>query len=385
MKVIHTADWHIGKRLNEYNLIEDQADYFNNLISMVEQENADALIIAGDLYDRAVPSTEAVALLNDVFTKLIRTGVKVFVIAGNHDSKERLNFLSPLFEENGLFLCAEIKKDIKKVTLTDEFGDVNFYLLPFLSPHEASKLYPEATIKTYDDAYKKVLEDTVKNLDKKARNILVGHGVFSVSDDKKILKHSESEITIGGSEMVDASFLKDFDYIALGHLHSSQAAGMEKMRYAGSILKYSKSEATQRKGVPLLTLGEKEDLKIELKKIKPLRDLRIIKGNFQSVSQPSDTLGLSNDDYIFVELEEKEPIIDAVSKLRAIYPNIMGVSYTAIKKSDSNIIKSEKIKDKTNIELFADFYKYITGEIPDDEQAAIVTKTIEELGKESDK
>ncbi|MEG0693362.1 MAG: exonuclease SbcCD subunit D, partial [Oscillospiraceae bacterium] len=269
MKIVHTADWHIGKNLNDYSLLEDQKHYFQHFIKKLEQIKPDALIIAGDLYDRSIPSSEAINLLGNILCEIVLTNkIQTFIVAGNHDSKERLSFGSELLQKSGLHIVGNIEKEIKKVI----FQDINFYLIPYIEPHNVKQLYPDQIVKTHDQAMKLYTKEMLEKIDTDKINILVGHGLYGYG--------TSSDVSVGGSELIDCSIFENFDYVALGHLHSRRTAGSKKMIFSGSPLKYSIDEANQNKSFTLINIMDKHTIETSQILIEPLRDVRILEGSF---------------------------------------------------------------------------------------------------------
>lgn len=352
MKIIHTADWHIGKSLNDYSLLEDQKYYFERFVEKLGEIKPDALIIAGDLYDRSVPSSEAISLLNDILYKIvIENKIETFIVSGNHDSRERLSFGSELLEKSGLHIAGKIGNEIKKVS----YKAANFYLLPYLEPHNVKMLYPEMQIKTFDEAMKIYTEGMLNGLDKSCLNILVSHGLFGV--------YADSDAVVGGSEMVDASIFLDFDYVALGHLHSYRTAGDKKMVFSGSPLKYSIDEAGQVKSFTVLSI-EKGSFTSEQISIKPLHDIRILEGSFEFLLTRDSFLNNPDilEDYVFMNITDEKITLNAISKLKAVFPNITGLKYINLNQADiSGFIKDKaQVSKQSGIQLFEEFFKDIT-------------------------
>lgn len=385
MKIVHTADWHIGKVVNEFSMLCDQKYYLDKLKSLLVEKQADLLIIAGDLYDRSVPSAEAVSLVNEFLCDVVLNHkIKVLCISGNHDSGERISFASKLFENSGLYMCGMLNDSgVKKVTLTDEFGDVNFYLLPYIEPSYIRATFSNTDIHTFDDAYGFITEKMMEDMDMSQRNVLIAHGNFSVISDLKsdtgVL--DSSEVSVGGADLVNAARFSSFDYVALGHLHESKRAGSEHIRYSGSLLKYSIDEANQNKEIPIITLNKKGNTDISFSLIKPMRDIKIISGKFDDILNAEYDKELS-EDYVFASLSDSEPVIDAILRLRAKFPNIMGLKYSSKFAKENIIVTTEAIEQKTPELLFYDFYNAMTNEEIDDEQKTIIHSAYENVIKE---
>ena len=281
MRILHTADWHIGKIVNEFSMIEDQAYFFEQLIKQVKELKVDVLIMAGDLYDRAIPPREAVTLANNILTRLTQeVGIPVLAIAGNHDSNERIEYGAELMAASQLYIEGTVKEHVRKVTIEA----VDFYLLPFSDHIQIRKLFPDEIIQTIEDATRIQIETIKKEMDKNKVNILIMHGYVIPGDSAESVETSESErpLTIGTAEYIRSDLFSDFNYVALGHLHKAQRVGSENIRYSGSPLKYSKSEANHKKQSLLVTVEGKE-ISVEPIRIEPLRDVQVLKGTFEEL------------------------------------------------------------------------------------------------------
>ena len=390
MKIIHTGDWHIGKIVNEFSMIEDQKFYLDRLIELLEEERPDAFIIAGDIYDRSVPPAEAVELLDNVLSKIIlELNIPVLAISGNHDSPERLSFGSKLLKDKGLYIEGTFKKEIRKVTIKDEFGNVNFYLLPFVDPAKVRLIYKNDEIRTYDDAMKFLVNELEKDINKDERNVLITHGyvTFNMEDkeNKGDLELSDSErpLSIGGADLIDGRNFDLFNYVALGHLHRPQKVGGNRIRYSGSLLKYSVSECEQNKSIPIITLDENGEIEVELRNLQVLRDMRVVEGPLEKLIDRDTHKGENLNDYIFANLTDEGEVIDAISKLRAVFPNVMGLKMvnSREKNVDSKTSAGNNFRDKSESELFTDFYLSIKGKEMDQERIEVLNKVLEEIGR----
>ena len=396
MKIIHTSDWHIGKIVNEYSMIDDQKYILNKLIELIDEENIDVLMIAGDVYDRSIPPVEAVELLNETLSKLIiDRNVSVMIISGNHDSGERLSFGSKILEKQGLYIAGSDDKLYKKVVLRDNNQNVNFYLVPYKDPALTKKLLNNKEIRSHNDAMIAVIDKIKEELNENEINILIGHGYVTMKREEAIegndhkyevaeLETSESErpLSIGGTDLIDGNIFKDFDYVALGHLHGRQRIGRETMRYSGSLLKYSFSEVKQKKSVAVLDLIDK-DINVELKELKPLRDLRIIKGNIEDLICEGRDIEEGKEDYIQAILTDDGELMNPMEKLKSVYPNTMLISRERKKNvsKENTLSKGEFIK-KSKIDLFKNFYEaYGSGEYNYKKEAVLID-TIKEVLKE---
>lgn len=396
MKIIHTSDWHIGKIVNEYSMIDDQKYILNKLIELIDEENIDVLMIAGDVYDRSIPPVEAVELLNETLSKLIiDRNVSVMIISGNHDSGERLSFGSKILEKQGLYIAGSDDKLYKKVVLRDNNQNVNFYLVPYKDPALTKKLLNNKEIRSHNDAMIAVIDKIKEELNENEINILIGHGYVTMKREEAIegndhkyevaeLQTSESErpLSIGGTDLIDGNIFKDFDYVALGHLHGRQRIGRETMRYSGSLLKYSFSEVKQKKSVAVLDLIDK-DINVELKELKPLRDLRIIKGNIEDLICEGRDIEEGKEDYIQAILTDDGELMNPMEKLKSVYPNTMLISRERKKNvSKENTLSKGEFRKKSKIDLFKNFYEaYGSGEYNYKKEAVLID-TIKEVLKE---
>ena len=395
MKVIHTSDWHIGKIVNEFSMIEDQKHILNELIKLIDEENADVLMIAGDIYDRSIPPVEAVELLNETLSKLvIDRNVTVLAISGNHDSGERLSFGSKILEKQGLYIAGSDEELYKKVVLNENNKNVNFYLVPYKDPALTKKLLNNKEIRNHNDAMIAVIDKINEELNNEEVNILIAHGYVTMNREEAIdrnnhsyevaeLETSESErpLSIGGTDLIDGNIFKDFDYVALGHLHGRQRIGSDNMRYSGSLLKYSFSEVKQKKSVPVLNIEDK-NINIDLKDLKPIRDLRIIKGNIEDLIEEGRNIEEGKEDYIQAILTDDGELMNPMEKLRAVYKNTMLITRER-KKSVSEESKSLKgeIRKKSKLDLFKDFYEAYGNSDYNDKKESVLVDTINEVLK----
>ena len=388
MKIVHTGDWHIGKIVNEYSMIEEQKYYLDKLVELLREKEAEALIISGDIYDRSVPAAEAVELLDTILSKIIlELKIPVLAIGGNHDSAERLSFGNKLLRDKGLYIEGNFNGEVKKVTLKDNDGSVNFYLLPYIDPAQARILYENPEIKTHDDMMREIVSRIYENLDIDERNILIAHGYVSYSYEDKEHRgglevcDSERPLSIGGTDIVDGSIFEKFDYVALGHIHGPQKVGSNKIRYSGSLLKYSISEWKQKKSIPVIDINKDKNLKVELIEIKPLRDLRVIRGPIDELLNRENHQGTNLNDYVFAEITDEGEILDAISKLRAVFPNIMGLRMvnTSLGIENSKTSAGDNFREKSLDELFGEFYIDLKGKEMDEARNSEVIKILEEL------
>ena len=352
MKLIHLSDLHLGKRLNEFSLGEDQEYILNQILQIVEAEQPDAVVIAGDVYDKAIPSVEAVSLFDEFLVRLAGLHTHIFVISGNHDSPERIAFGSRLLEETGIHLSPVYGGSVEPVTLEDAFGPMDFYLLPFVKPIHVRRFFPEDPTDTYTQALSTAVGHM--NLDEHRRNVLVTHQFVTGAS-----RSDSEEISVGGADNVDSAVFDAFDYVALGHIHSPQHCGSEKIRYCGTPLKYSFSEAKDTKSVTVAELREKGNLVIRTVPLKPLRELVELRGTFRELTDRHFYENTTwTRDYVHLTLTDEEDIPDAVGKLRLIYRNLMKLDYdNARTRSNAEITGAPAQDSRSPLELFADFYE----------------------------
>lgn len=352
MKFFHLSDLHLGKRLNEFSMTADQAYILDQILALAEEEQPDAVVIAGDVYDKAVPSAEAVSLFDEFLVRLARRNLSVFVISGNHDSPERIAFGSRLLDAAGIHLSPVYNGTVEPVTLRDEFGPVDFYLLPFVKPAHVRRFYPDEPTDTYTQALAAAVSHMA--LDKTRRNVLVTHQFVTGA-----ARSDSEELCVGGADNVDSAVFQVFDYVALGHIHSPQHCGSEKLRYCGTPLKYSFSEAKDQKSVTVVELKEKGSLTIRTLPLTPLHELTELKGSFQELTDPAFYENTTRQtDYVHLTLTDEEDIPDAVGKLRLIYQGLMKLDYDNTRtRSNQEITGAEIARTQSPLELFASFYE----------------------------
>ena len=376
MKFIHMSDLHIGKTVNGFSMLEEQRHVFGQIICYIEAEKPEAVLIAGDVYDRAVPSVEAVRIFDDFLTDLAAKEVTVLLISGNHDSPERLNYASRLLSEHRLHLCGVFDGALRSVKLSDTYGDMKFWMLPFIKPSSVRGMFMDKEIESYADAVNSVLESA--DIDCSERNVLLSHQFYTSAGVTPI--RSESEINpVGGLDAVDAVLLSKFDYVALGHLHGSQSVG-EYVRYAGSPVKYSFSEWKQKKSVMLIEIKEKGNISLTTLPILPLHDMREIKGPLEQLLSDEVSSQGNNEDYLRVILTDEEEIIDPMGKLRSVYPNVMALDFensrTSINTFD-NPFSTDQLERLSPYDLFSEFYLEMSGSVLSEEQVQIVRGILE--------
>ncbi|MBQ6935815.1 MAG: exonuclease SbcCD subunit D [Clostridia bacterium] len=374
MKFIHLSDLHLGKRVNEFSMIEDQEFILIKIMNIIDEQKPDAVIIAGDVYDKSVPSAEAVELFDNFLVNLSKRELKVFVISGNHDSAERIAFGGRLMDKSGIYMSPVYSGNINPVTLTDNFGEIKIYMLPFIKPINARRFFPDDEIVSYSDAIKSTVN--AMNIDISKRNILVTHQFVTGAN------RTESEdISVGGTDNVDVSAFANFDYVALGHIHRAQSCGGEYIRYSGTPLKYSFSEANDKKTVTVVEMNEKGNISLDFIPLTPKHDMVEIRGTYDELTLKSFWENTSyNEDYMHITLTDEEDIPDALTKLRVIYKNIMKLDYDNKRTRTSNeITGAETTKEKTPFEYFSEFYELRNGQPLSEEQATFVTDIIEQI------
>ncbi len=377
MKLMHLSDLHLGKRLNEFSLLEDQAYILHQILQIAIQERPDAVIIAGDLYDKPVPPAEAVALLDDFLARLAKEELSVFIISGNHDSPERIAFGSRLVASSGVFLAPVYNGSVTPITLTDEHGAVDIYLLPFIKPAHVRRFYPDEEIDTYTNALRCAIAHMHIQADR--RNVLVTHQFVTGAS-----RCESEEIAVGGSDNVDATVFEAFDYVALGHIHSPQNVGSERIRYCGTPLKYSFSEVNHHKSVTMVELGAKAKLSISCIPLTPLRDMLELRGTYQELTHRDYYAKLDQNAYVHIILTDEGDIPDAAAKLRVIYPNLMKLTYDNHRtRTHADFSQSTQIEQRTPLSLFSEFYQQQNGQPLSAEQEAYMAQLIGRIWEET--
>ena len=384
MKILHLADLHLGKILQEQSLIEDQEYMLRKMINIIKEEKVKIVLISGDIYDRSIAQVEAVNLLDDFLKILIKElKIKVFIISGNHDSKDRLGFGNKIFEDEGLYIESKYNGKLKKVELEDEYGSLNIYMLPFIKPVEVKKFFEDDLENNYDVAINKIIEK--EEINENERNIIMVHQFVTAGNIKP--ERTESEVlSLGGIENVDVSNFNKFDYVAIGHVHRPQKIGRDTARYAGTILKYSFSEINHNKSIPIINIKEKGNISINLVPLKPLRDMREIKGPIEELIKEENYKEGNVEDYIKAIITNEEPVYDAIGKIKKIYPNTLKLEIQnskTINKNEEENINLEELKKKSELELFSDFYKLQNNLDLNEEQKEIVKNIISEVKHET--
>ncbi len=379
MKFIHLSDLHIGKTILEQSILEDQEYMLNQIIKIIEEEKIEVVLIAGDIYDRSVPSSEAVNLLDSFLNTLIKKlKLKVFIISGNHDSKERLNFGSKIFENDGLYIQTSYDGFIRNVPLKDEYGKINIYMMPFVKPADV-KRYFEEEIEGYDNAFRKIMGK--ENINQEERNIILTHQFITAGNSEPEKCESET-LVLGGTENVDISNFDAFDYVAIGHIHGPQRIGRDTARYSGTMLKYSFSEVNHKKSVVVMDFKEKGNLNFKLVSLKPLRDMRVIEGPIEELLKEENYKETNLNDFIRAIITNEEPVYDAIGQIRKVYPNTLRLDIKNSKSAqnlESDFTKIDNIKQKDELELFDEFFEFQNNVHLTEKQKEIMRNIINEV------
>lgn len=404
MRLLHTGDLHIGKNLSEFSLLEDQRFCLEQIVSAAKEYKVDGVIIAGDLYDRSVPPAEAVSLVDEFVTSLIDSGIAIYCISGNHDSPERIGFANAILEKKGFYIDSQLGQSLKKIEYDDDYGRINIYMLPFLREplmRDYCKRTFDTEIANYEEGIKCILSH--ENIDKSERNILITH--YFVTDSGKIVDFDGvmqqiEEKDLGGLGNVDASVFKDFDYVALGHIHGFMRIGKQNVYYSGSPVKYSLREYKQEKSFLIVDINEKvadmtthhlegkvgEDISADKKgmtitrfKFKALHDLRRIEGKLEDLISDEVVNAANPNDYIDAVLLDEGDLYDPIGKLRTVYPNVMHISYKRDEKVNSELADLEEgLEEGTPLDVFKSFFKYVTDEDADETYVKIAEEIIDE-------
>lgn len=373
MKFLHLSDLHLGKRIHNFSMIEDQKYILQEILKVADEEKITSVIIAGDVYDKPVPSAEAVALFDDFLVSLAKRNLNVFVISGNHDSPERIAFGEKLMRLGRVYMSPVYNGKIEPVILDDEFGPVNVYMLPFVKPIHVRHYFEEERIEDYTDALKCVIAHM--DIRETERNILICHQFVTGA-----MRSESEEISVGGLDNVDASVFEGFDYVALGHIHGPQNIGGEKVRYCGTPLKYSFSEADHKKSVTIVELSQKGDMSVTTRELKPLRDLVKIKGFFSDITSSDFYKKMDTESYVQVTLLDEQDIPNAFGKLATVYPNLMQMRY----ENKRTMEERELLADGESLEispelLFSQFYETMNNQPMTEQQTAYILDKIEKI------
>jgi len=378
MRFFHISDLHIGKKLHEVDITKDQEHILEEIIKMATKHKPDAIFIAGDVYDRSVPPASALNLFNDFITELESRDIKVFIISGNHDSPDRLQFAKEILEKNDIYIAGSFNGSLQKVVVEDEYGHVNVYMLPFIKPSIVSNFFKEEFIDSYEKAFRLVIE--AQEIDLSERNILISHQFVTNQGVEPETSESEA-IRVGGLDNIDVSAFDRFDYVALGHIHRPQKIGRETVRYSGTPLKYSFSECNHKKSVTMVDFGEKGDIKIDFLPLNPLKDMVILKDKLENLLTKEEYTKHSND-YIAAIITDEEDLFDPIGQLRSVYKNTLQIEIENTKSQyvDHDLVYSGDIKEKDPLDLFKEFYYMQNNEEMTDIQEKIILEILDELG-----
>ncbi len=372
MKFLHLSDLHIGKRLREQPLTDDQRYILDEILKIADDEKPNGVIIAGDIYDKSVPSAEAVALFDSFVTRLSEMKLKVYAISGNHDSAERIAFGASLMKHGGVYFSPVYNGSIEKITEQDEYGSINIYLLPFVKPAQVREFFPETEINDYTNAVRATLSNAEINTSE--RNIIIAHQNVTGAS-----KSGSEETVIGGLDNVDGSVFEKFDYVALGHIHGAQNIDSGRIRYCGTPLKYSFSEAAHKKSVTVVTFAEKGSMEIREIPLVPVRDMRDVSGSFDEIVNGTK----KSEDYVRIILSDKSDVMNAAARLRHLYPNVLEICYGDRARTDYVVSAADDEDIRNNPEeIFADFYTAQKHEKPDAEKMAIMAEIIAQAKEE---
>lgn len=377
MKILHLADLHLGKRVNEMSMIEDQKYILDHIITLIKEESVGIVLLCGDIYDKSIPTIEAIHLLDEFLDQLSKMAIKVLMISGNHDSIDRLSFGKSLFTRSNLYIASQFENEIEKITVKENGITVNFYMLPFVKSAYISHIFQLQT-DSYEECFRYLIEHT--KIDEEETNILLSHQFVTANKKNPELSDSETS-SLGGIDNIDFHIFDPFDYVALGHIHKPQAMGREMVRYAGSILKYSFSEIHMDKKATILTIDAKKEISLSFHPLKPLRDMREIECSLEELLKKQCEIG-NQEDYMHVILTDEEQILDAIGKVRTIYPNVMQISFKNrrhMKQLESAQIKEDQISDQSPAELFEQFYKMQNHIDLDEKRLQLVLSVFEEV------
>lgn len=377
---MHLADLHLGKRVNGFSMMEDQEYILNRILEIMEEEQPDGLLIAGDVYDKTIPPAEAVRLMDDFLTAVAAKHVPVFLISGNHDSAERVAFGHQLMQGSGIWISPVYDGTIRHHTLEDRWGEVNIYLIPFLRPSVVRSFFPDVEIEDYTDALRTIIEDL--RVDTSRRNVVLAHQFVTAAGALPETCDSE-QLSVGGLDRVDGSVFSPFDYTALGHLHGPQCVGSETIRYAGSPLKYSFSELHQKKSVTVAELREKGVTEIRQIPLQPRREMIELRGTFEEILEEARKKGEPQTDYYHMILTDETDVVDALSRLREYYPNIMLLDYDNRRtRSQKEVEQLDRVEERTPGELFAALYEQQNGQEMDSDRKEYLDGLIREIWEE---
>lgn len=371
MRFLHTADLHIGKRVNDISLIEDQIIVLDEIASIASDEKCDAVVIAGDVYDRSAPPAEAMTAFSVFVEKLSKKGIPVYIISGNHDSGERVEYMSALLEQSGVYFYGSFDGGLRTYELSDEYGEIFIHLMPFIKPVNVKRFFPDTEISTYEDAVKAVIEKA--HIDKNARNIIVAHQFITGGETC-----DSEEFAVGGLDNISGEVFDSFDYAALGHLHGAQRVGKDTVRYSGSPLKYSFSEANHKKSVTIVDMEQQGAVSIKIVPLNQPHDMRDVKGSLSELMSREYST-----DYVRVTLTDEEVAPDAAAMLLTVYPNMMRFGVLNSKSGEAQYTEVQDIGAKTVSELFCEFYTMRNNGVePDKNRMRLIEEILSAMGDE---
>ena len=372
MRILHTSDWHLGRIFHGLHLTHDQAHILEQFVDLIKEVKPHMILVAGDIFDRSVPPTEAVNLLDDVLSKILMDHrIPIIIIAGNHDSPDRLGFGYRLLQDRGLIIAGKLAMDTKPFIVEDQHGEVAFHRIPYVEPAVIREKLEDAQIHSHDEAMYKLIQHVSKGIDKNKRHVLIAHAFVAGGNESE----SERPLSVGGTGIVDPSYFKDFDYVALGHLHKPQTMGDGRIHYSGSLMKYSFSEANHQKQVTLIELGQKGELRLEGIALKPKKDLRCIQGYLRDLLK-GPLNGESKDDYLMVSLNDEGAILDAMGKLRKVYPNILHIERPQITPQGNLVRAHGDFKKMNELDLFSSFISQVTEKEITHDQKKVMSNTL---------
>lgn len=377
MKFAHIADLHLGKRVHDFSMLEDQKYILEQMLKIFRKQQVDGVLVAGDVYDKSVPSAEAVRIFDSFLTSLAKEQIPVYIISGNHDSAERLSFGAELFVDSQIYISDVYDGTLRKIRAQDEYGSVYIYLLPFLKPAQVRHALSREEITTYEEGVAAALNEC--EIDMTQRNLLVAHQFVTGAG-----RSDSEEVSVGGIDNVDKEVFEKFDYVALGHIHRPQQVGRESLRYSGTPLKYSFSEADHKKSVTIVELLKKGEMHISTVPLIPKRDLRKLRGSYLQVTAKEAYTSENKRDYLQIMLTDEEDIPGAMEKLRTVYPNLMRLEYDNKRTRENKEIKEAiRQESKSEMELFEEFYELLNNEPMKEEQKRFTEALINELKEES--
>ena len=373
MKFVHLSDLHLGKRVNEFSMLEDQRHILLRVLQVVGQERPDAVVIAGDVYDKPVPSAEAVAMFDEFLVRLAGMKLQVFVISGNHDSAERIAFGGRLMDASGIHMAPVYSGETAPFVMTDGYGEVRIHMLPFIKPADVRRAYPGEEAGSYTEAFRTAVSHM--NVDPSVRNVLVAHQFVTGA-----VRSESEDVSVGGMDNIDASVFDSFDYVALGHIHGPQHIGRETVRYCGTPLKYSFSEKDHQKSATVVTMRQKGETEIRTVPLEPMHDMREIRGTYNDLTLRTNYEGTATADYLHVILTDEEDVPDALARLRTIYPNIMKLDYDNTRTRNAGCMSApEELERKSEIELFETFFEQQNGRPMSEEQRSFSGRLLEKV------